>query len=84
MKISSMPWGATDVPQTPDGWRLAVYGVVQDALGWLTPAEVDEAVAFAISEALDDAVVSPEGRREMDAQEQRDVEIAEIMQRIRV
>lgn len=82
--IGNMPWGAPDVPETADGWRLAIHGVVQDALGWLTPAEVGEVVEFAIREALDDAVVSPEGRRAMDTEEKRDVKIAEMLQRIRV
>lgn len=36
---------------------LDIHGAVQGALGYLTPAEIEEVVRFAIEEHLDDMVV---------------------------
>lgn len=45
------------VPLSGDHYRLELHAIVQEALGWLTPAEVEEAVEFAIYEHLEDCVV---------------------------
>lgn len=55
-------WNATQdvaAKQTPDGWRVALHADVQQALGWLTPGEIEEVVDYAIREALEDSVVKP-------------------------